>query len=57
MRGDLEVYLDTCMRIQEEYSNLWEVLDLLQGDSQTIEAFDVMIKINEMMMRYYSRCM
>ena len=57
MRGDLEVYLDTCMRIQEEYNNLWEVLNMLQGDSQTIEAFDVMIKINEMMMRYYFRCM
>ena len=57
MRGDLEAYLDTCVHIQEEYDDLWEVLDLLQGDSQTIEAFDIMIKINEMMMRYYSRCM
>ena len=56
MRGDLEVYLETCMDIQERYNNLWETLELL-GNDRVIESFECMEKITEMMQKYYTMCM
>ena len=57
MRGDLEVYLDRCLEIQEKFNNLWEVLDMLEANDKVIESYECMEEISEMMLKYYNRCM